>query len=304
MNLAPWKYRAILSGSDESPLKRLSKSELISQDAQSKFEVYAYLKDELVTNRCRHELYGSADGTGSDSLLSVATYKAISESLERWAFYDAVRRGIGAEHGFDIDPTSSGMAAYPGLFKKDAREKAFLEAVERWALKHWWEGVLCHEVIEHKSDLIINILIPWSRIWVVILVRNSDKFSNYGFAAGYSINETYQKALVELERNARVLTKFYRKLQTETSGPNFSTTEIKNVFEKRLVFFSTEAGREHFLKRVSTDVKKLSFQSVPPKCIVDNEIVGPWTRYAFIWRVLFSGCANAHLNDSQDYFFF
>src|SRR5437870_5431045 len=74
-------------------------------------------------------LYSSADGTGTDSVVSVARHKAVSEALERWAFHATVRSERAEEFGFDVDPSTCGMAAFPGLLRRQARRKAVLEAV-------------------------------------------------------------------------------------------------------------------------------------------------------------------------------
>src|ERR1022692_2454767 len=66
--------------------------------------------------------------------------------MERWAFRVKVRAPDRELYGFDIDESSNGMAAFPGLFHTEARKRALLEAVERASVIAWWEGVLDGEV--------------------------------------------------------------------------------------------------------------------------------------------------------------
>lgn len=302
LNLAAWKYRELVNGEKNSPIKKLSRNCFLSSCGKTEYEVYAFLKDELTAEKMNHDVYGSVDGTGTDTSLVVATHKAISESLERWAFYECINGNMLIKYGFDREKSSSGMAAYPGLFKKSTRERAFLEAVERWALRNWWEGFLPHQIIDHESHSVMHILTPWSDVKVVVLFGWSGEFYYYGFSAGRSVTVAYSKALTEFDRNARVLTRFYR-----TNPAKILRRPVlelaQNIYEKRLIFFSTANGNELFLRRVSRNVGKLAMDKIP-ECVVDREIIGAWTKYACVWRVLFSGSSNGHLYDDPEYFFF
>src|SRR5581483_533871 len=87
-------------------------------------------------------LFGSADGSGTHRLATVARHKAVSEAMERWAFFSTVRSERAEEFGFDVDPSTCGMSAFPGLLRRQARRNAVLEAVERFTLIAWWEGLV------------------------------------------------------------------------------------------------------------------------------------------------------------------
>ena len=69
-------------------------------------------------------LFSAADGTGTHPVAAVARHKAISEAMERWAFHALVRSENAADFGFDIDPSSTGMSAFPGILRRQARRSA------------------------------------------------------------------------------------------------------------------------------------------------------------------------------------
>src|SRR5829696_4460371 len=85
-------------------------------------------------------LFSDADGTGTHPVASVARHKAVSEAMERWAFHTLVRSEAAPDYGFDIDPSSTGMSAFPGFVRRQARRSAVLEGVERFSLCAWWDG--------------------------------------------------------------------------------------------------------------------------------------------------------------------
>lgn len=300
MNLAIWKYRGIVNGELGSPIQKLVRNSFVLPDGSKFYEVYAKLNKEYVSGKVMPVIYGSSDGTGTDTSLMVATHKAISECLERWAYYDTTRNLKADEFGFDRDKSSSGMAAYPSLFKRGARNLAYLEAVERWALKNWWEGLLHHEVFEYESNLAVNILLPWNKIKVVVLCGQSAGFYYYGFSAGASVVRACIKAKIEFERNVRALTRFFER--QDLYGIKESLVP-QSIYEKRLVYFSTETGHQQFLQRVSKTSDGQHVCKIP-ECIVDREIAGPWSKYACVWRVLFSDVTQGAFSDDVEYFLF
>ena len=106
------------------------------------YEAYCNLVPGLKSSISSFSLYSNVDGMGSDQNKSVAYFKAISEAMERWAFYSLTSSQHRNDFGFDIDSTSSGFAAFPGFTKRPAAYYARLEALERWALVSWWFGLL------------------------------------------------------------------------------------------------------------------------------------------------------------------
>src|SRR5690348_378246 len=79
-------------------------------------------------------LFSEAHGTGVAPIASVARHKAVSEALERWAFHSMVRSEWAEQLGFKLDPSTTGMSAFPGLLRRQARRSAVLEAIERFSL--------------------------------------------------------------------------------------------------------------------------------------------------------------------------
>lgn len=142
INLAPLRYRSIFSSSG-GPVDRIEYSKRSIGYKKEGFEAYCYLSPNLRnlrTDNCH--IYGNADGSGSGQTKLEASYKAISEAMERWAFYQSIKSNQTHSFGFDIDATTAGIAAFPGLFKIQARSRAYYEALERWAIRSWWEGFL------------------------------------------------------------------------------------------------------------------------------------------------------------------
>ncbi len=101
-----------------------------------------------LTRENTSRLYGNADGTGTHPVAAVARHKAVSEALERWAFHATVKSERAEEFAFDVDPSTCGMSAFPGLMRRSARHSAVLEAVERFSLMAWWEGSAAGRVFD------------------------------------------------------------------------------------------------------------------------------------------------------------
>lgn len=274
---------------DGGPVAKLVFSEIVSDQNTRQFEVGCYLKEDLrPLDIPKYHLYGNPDGTGTDKYKSVACYKAISESLERWAFYQASGENS-SKYGFDVDPSTNGMSAYPGLFKSQARSIARLEALERWALVEWWGGGLsaftCDDI---KRDQ--NIVIEVSDFgFVAIIWGQVDCLSEnmaYGFAADHSPKLAIAKAKLELQRNIFVLKSYFEK----ESEINFSVLSLQ---EQRLIWFSKPKGHSLFLDKVTQSKRNILINKTP-KLFIDCEVIGPWSAYATVWRCLFETIRNGH----------
>ena len=112
-SLAPLRYRAVLA-SDGGPVEFVEEGEATFFGTRY-FQANARLKDGLVPRQAM-QIYCNADGSGFHSSPMVARHIAISEALERWAYYETLNSNRRATFGFHLDPSSNGMAAYPGLF--------------------------------------------------------------------------------------------------------------------------------------------------------------------------------------------
>src|SRR5580658_3244083 len=133
------------------------------------FLANAYLCPGLQPRKPIKEVYGDASGSGTHESPMVARYMAISEAMERWAFYATASSERRGAYGFDVDPMSTGMAAFPGLFSHQARRKAYLEALERFTLLAWWEGMLPSFEIDTEWPE-VKAVVLWARVGEVVVV--------------------------------------------------------------------------------------------------------------------------------------
>lgn len=293
INLAPLKYRHIFK-IDGGPIERVDCASCAIASGQLGFEAIAYLDPQLdIKKNDIFFLYSNADGSGSSLSRSEAIYKAISESLERWAFYQTVLSNEKTRYGFDRDPSTSGMAAFPGLFKSQSRRLAYCEALERNAIVSWWCGSL--PLVRHnlnKPYTVFEVVSGDQFIKVALLTRETKNQFAYGFAAAEKFDEAINKAEIELERNAFVL-----------SLPiDENTKEKMPLFEKRLLFFSEGKGRQLFDVRVAESLN-CRIQPKAPELCIDTEIKGPWSKYATVWRCLLATDIDIS-NDRLDFFLF
>lgn len=249
-----------------------------------------------------HKVYASADGSGVHRNPVTARHIAISEALERWAHYQLWNSEDRSRYGFDIDPTSNGMSAFPGLFSSQARSYAYLEAVERYTLFSWWEG-LTEAVPLHDPD--------WKGdAWylptpfpghVVALVRQRDPemgFPCYGYGSGKNKNQALNRAIIELERSRFVLTRFFEKNPCFECG---DLSILNDFLEKRLVYFALPEGEATFEKRINK--RPTGRPPIKPELIFDGEVPGPWSKFATVWRVAYKMPSKEYLSPQSMYFF-
>ena len=140
LSLASYRYRDILSESG-GPVEQIEMADTLVL-GRREFLANAYLKAGLVGDRGNRTLYSTANGSGVAPSPMVARFMAISEAMERWAHWQLHTGPQKDKYGFDVDPSSNGMGAYPGLFRRQARPSALMEATERFNLLNWWEGRL------------------------------------------------------------------------------------------------------------------------------------------------------------------
>lgn len=310
MNLSAWRYRNVYSEYG-GPIQRIAVRQLPSSSLiqPDHYEAYAYLCDTYTGRECQGLLYGGAGGTGTSKHKNVACYKAISEALERWAFYELHQSKDMRQYGFDIEPTTTGMAAFPGLTKKHARDIARLEAIERWTVCAWWEGFIgarCDRSLTNGIDALF-LDTPFERAHVSILHRKSDINGThaYAFAAARSESESVSKALDELSRNLRILEDDANMVLFD--GPYYGGKGM-SLNEKRLIFFATSDGYDVFSKRASLSMNANIDDSVKgkwtPRVLIDREVIGPWSRYACVWRHIFEPVSDKHFDSNAGHYFF
>lgn len=257
----------------------------------------ARLCPNLVPPPAPHVLYSTADGTGTAESPSLARFKAISEALERWAYRTKVGAPDRELYGFTLDESSSGMAAFPGLTHRPARRHALLEAVERASLFAWWEGITDAEPFATDYPAIRAIALPSPvGIGVTILAyrRSDDGSYAYGHAAALKPTTACHAATIELSRHEHVVKTYHTRSR---SGPGAAP---QHLFERRALFFSTEAGYALFEERLHRPPKGRRFAS---RLVCDTEVIGPWSRYATVWRALIEPPSQEFLSDTERYFF-
>lgn len=290
-HLAPWFYRNLLIDNHIIFSPEFYEVELISGD--NFFEAVCVLQSELKPTWISiSDVYSNRDGAGADRFKNIAVYKSISEALERWAFYVFADQADQSIYRFDENPSTTGMAAYPGLSAKKARSNAILEASERWALHEFWRGNL--PVKEHFSPIEnlnhYEIGTPFKNVYVSLVSFKSESQFVYSFAADNTLIGSFNHALIELSRNFRVMKKI--------AQLNKSYADFNDISDRRLIFFSTFEGNEFFNNKIKSAPSKILAH---PKLICDNEIKGEWSEYTRVWRYLYEG---AYPNSESDHTFF
>ncbi len=140
ITLAGLRYARVMA-SEGGPIARLVCAASREQ-GEPVFSAQATLRDDLMPSRLVRRLWSNADGGATARSPLLARLKAVSEALERWAHGTLHASPAAARYGFDVDPSSNGLAAFPGWRARQARALAQWEAAERFNLLHWWEGLL------------------------------------------------------------------------------------------------------------------------------------------------------------------
>ncbi len=288
-NLAPLNYTSKLIENKILDNLVIKEHELLS--GVKVYTVMSYLDNSIRLNQEENlKIYGSCDGTGTDESKPNAIHKSISEALERWAFYSLLKSG---NHGFDKDPSTNGMAAYPGLNYYKAREFALFESIERWSIVNFWKKNL---PIRFRNNLhnieSYEILTPFSNSFVSLLkyFDSKSKKVSYGFAAHKTYELAQNKAIIELTRNKNLL----------ELVENKKTNEITDLYENRVLYFSHGMGLFELNEIIQKQLEKTEILAKTPERIVDESIIGPWTQYTKVWRTIFEIENSTELN----FFFF
>jgi len=295
LSLAGYRYRNVLE-SEGGPVARVSLRE-VSVYGRPMYQANAWLSERIVPLRRKHALYSDADGTGTAEVPMVAQHMAISEAIERWAYRTKVRALDRELYGFDVDESSNGMAAFPGLFATEARRRAQLEAVERSSIIAWWEGLVEGEVRATEWPGISALVLP-SLIGVGLTVVAYREYRPGCYAYGQGAARAYfgavERAVMELARNEYVLG-----LRRVSQGLAVDDAPA-DLFERRCVFFSSAEGHDMFQERLR---RRMPARPFTAEVICDTEVEGPWSEFASVWRFLIRPPAAGFLIDSERYFF-
>lgn len=293
LSLAPFLYRDVLADHG-GPIGKIE-SGGFSVRGKPMIQANAWLAPGLSRKRSG-VLYSSADGSGTHAVPSVARHKAVSECLERWAFQATVRSERASEFGFDLDPSSNGMAAFPGLLRRQARRSAVLEAIERYCLIAWWEGRAEGRRFDTDWPGVSAVAIdgPLGGVTVIAFARTEWGGYAYGHAAEESFGAACERAIVELARHEGILRSVW--LST-VAGETISPTRL---LERRCLFFASDEGHELFQQRLSSGVVR---PASAPQIICDRDIPGPWDRFATVWRFALRQVSDGYLTGSERFFF-
>jgi hypothetical protein len=244
LSLAGVRFRNVLAR-EGGPVEQVEVDEFPVYGRRM-FQANARLRPGLAPRRLRYEIYGNVDGTGTAPSPLVASHMAISEAMERWAHRATVNTPDAADYGFDVDRSSTGMAAFPGLLARQARTKAWYEAVERFSMMAWWEGRLggTWRDTEWNDVMAVQIdPIAAPACAVVVCKACEPGFYAYGHAAAGSFHAACERAIVELARSEYVLRRYWlaRRLVDGTT-----MTQPAGLFERRCFFFRRRPGMRGF----------------------------------------------------------
>jgi len=253
----------------------------------------AFLRPEIAVGKPAYAVYGQADGTGSDPSAAVACHMAISEALERWAFLAMHDSPAAGRYGFDTDRSSNGMAAFPGIFRKQAQGLARIEALERFAVIAWWDGRLPADKISAPipGAELVRIHHDAGTGEVVLIARQTRAGCAFGHAAGRTVAEAVRKAAIELARAEFVLASHRAKGAIVTPA---------NFLERRVLWFASDRGAEAFHRRVASRPDK---PAPSWRTVFDGEIPGPWSRWATVWRCCVAMPTDEFLDPKSNFFF-
>ncbi|HZZ57497.1 MAG TPA: hypothetical protein VFE31_06680 [Opitutaceae bacterium] len=290
LSLAPFLYRHV-SAEHRGPIAKVE-ADKVSLPNHPLYQANAYLRPDLNGGRPSTTVYGSADGTGSSDNPAVAQHKAISEALERWAFMESAHaEPTRSKYCFDLDPTTNGMAAFPG-FKHQARKGARMEALERWAIISWWDGRLAAKVTRAPYLNVGMVRIEHDQDGEVVILYHKSAAGHvaYGHAAGSNLPSAAARAAIELARSEYVIARY------RARG---GLAKIGNFMERRAIHFSTPEGHSQFLERVNSSPDKAAPQW---KTRFDGEIEGPWSQFATVWRHAVEMPTYEYLNPNNNFF--
>jgi len=295
LNLAAYRYRNVLAARG-GPVERLSCAETTVLGARW-FQSNAHLRPDCLAGVWKKRVFSDASGSGTDRSPLVARCKAISEALERWAHWATFRAGEACRYGFDIDPSSNGMAAFPGLFARQARGPALMEAAERFNLLHWWEGRLAARAATSPGPGTDAFVIESDAPGItVILHRRSERGHHaFGHAARPTFAAACDAAAVEMERHETVVGYYV----LTAGGRGGWIDGDMHPIEQRSLFFASAEGYEVFRAHVAGGI---TGRRALPRIVFDGAVPGPWERYAHVWRVLFEPPSLRFLSREQDYF--
>lgn len=296
LSLAAFRYRDVLHTAG-GPIERLEITDTTVL-GRREFLANAFLREGLAGNLWRGGMFSSASGSGTAPSPMVARFMAISESMERWAHWQLHQAAERSRYGFEVDSSSNGMAAFPGLFRRQARRGALMEAAERFNLLNWWEGRLpaAESATRWAGVRAATICSEVPGITVILFKRTAEGFTAYGHGCAMDFEKACRKAAVEMERHALMVSRF---ALTHAGLIADQLPTDAHPIERRSIFFATEAGHELFLERLRSGPHK---PAPKPRLVFDGAVPGPWSRYADVWRTVYEPPSDRFLGMEENYF--
>jgi hypothetical protein len=298
ISLAGINYHRILSD-EGGPLSRVDQYP-VEVGNDSLIASYAYLAEGVDSSANDHTLFANVSGCAIHKSPLISYHMACSEAIERWAFREKSEDWDASMYGFDIDPSTNGMAAFPSLRPTRARANSYAEAWERYVLFNWWIGRLegsCYPT--HLCGIsAVKIQHRFGDFSVIVLYQEDIEFDAmyYGFSVGKDDAEAFQRAFLELFRHRCN----GRKYALKHPLPTLRCVQDKNIYDRRAIYFTFGEGRLLFKERLGINAW---MQCPKPKLVCDLPISGPWNAYAYVWRVVFEPPTAAHNPLREDFFF-
>lgn len=227
---------------------------------------------------------------------NLAILKGLVERIERQAMHES-----GAH-------SSTGFAAYPVFFSRKkseryARKFAYLEAIERFVWRNWWENrsikYSLRPISQENSDILFHVkkfmsitnaymIIPRfneTNIVMGICCFETDNGVILGGAARESYNDMEFKALSEVFFHSIAVNR-YEKHQVE----------LQSDYERRLIFLSE--NKDFFTDRLQ--VNGQDFINIPTP-LVDSKILHSCDHFCSVHRILFDFESNINSNCQLGY---
>jgi len=295
LSLAALRFRTVMA-EHGGPIEKIELADVFI-GGRRHFQANAYVRTDILPCPDR-QVFSNATGTGTATSPLVARYKAVSEAMERWAYHAVMTEGRGRLYGFDIDASSTGMAAFPGLWARSARPAALAEATERFNLLSWWEGHLAALEIASGvpgvSAAVISSELPG--VTVIVWRHAAEGHYAYGYACDVTLPAAIHHAIGEMERHDMVL-----KMRSVVAiGQPTRETGVVDLLERRSLYFSTPSGHELFLERLRGGAPR---RALGVRRVYDGPIPGPWSSYAPVWRIAFAPPSDRFVSDDPHYFF-
>jgi len=275
LNLAPIRYALVAE--EGGPISNLeyAQTDYLGQTWQlSRATLQGEYRHPMGDKLC---LFHSADGSGMGPTRLEARAKAVSEALERWAFYDTSSGPDAALYGYNYSMSTKGMAAFPGIFPGTARREAISEAFEYHSVDAWWGGTLKHWIINRDDATIVFIDQPNYKGYIAIAIRHldlDDYVAAYGIGSGMTPQDAELKAQLEACRSQTIL-------EERDATPGVARSKPILPTEQRLLEYATKEGFSIVKDRLATQPW---LPAIEPKVIYDGPVKGAWNKFTHVWR--------------------